>query len=226
MQRAKLVEIHGELKSIFSGNRNLIDSILPPLIFVLINETIGFDAAMLSALIVALGFAVFRVIRRHSLLSALGGIAGVVGAILLFYWSGKDEGFFLPGIISNQVWVLAILVSLIIGKPLIALGSYFLRRWPLDWYWHPRVRPAYMEVSLIWLVFLGVRSVMQISFYLNQAVDELAILTLITGTPMTIVLLVVSYLYGNWRLMKMKGPSVIEYQEGISYPWRGQGQGF
>ncbi|MEA3440170.1 MAG: DUF3159 domain-containing protein, partial [Chloroflexota bacterium] len=121
---------------------------------------------------------------------------------------------------------LAIVVSLLIGKPLIAVGSYFLRRWPLEWYWHQRVRPAYMEVSLLWLVFLSIRSALQITLYLNHAVDELAILTLITGAPATVTLLAISFLYGSWRLRQLGGPSVVEYQQDLSPPWNGQNRGF
>ncbi|MEA3439685.1 MAG: DUF3159 domain-containing protein, partial [Chloroflexota bacterium] len=155
MLQNKLSEIKGELQNIFTGNRNLLDSILPPLLFVLINEIIGFEAAMWSAFGLAIIFAIIRLLRGQSLISALGGIGGVLVAIIAAKWSGHNEGFFLPGIISNQFFILAILVSLLIGKPLIAVGSYFLRRWPLEWYWHQRVRPAYMEVSLLWLVFLS-----------------------------------------------------------------------
>lgn len=226
MLQNKLSEIKGELQNIFTGNRNLLDSILPPLLFVLINEIIGFEAAMWSAFGLAIIFAIIRLLRGQSLISALGGIGGVLVAIVVAKWSGHNEGFFLPGIISNQVFILAIIISLLIGKPLIAVGSYFLRRWPLEWYWHQRVRPAYIEVSLLWLVFLSIRSVFQVTLYLNHAVDELAILTLITGAPATVTLLAISYLYGSWRLMQLGGPSVVEYQQDSSPPWNGQSRGF
>jgi hypothetical protein len=222
----KLSEIKGELQNIFTGNRNLLDSILPPLLFVLINEIIGFEAAMWSAFGLAIIFAIIRLLRGQSLISALGGIGGVLVAIIAAKWSGHNEGFFLPGIISNQFFILAIIVSLLIGKPLIAVGSYFLRRWPLEWYWHQRVRPAYMEVSLLWLVFLSIRSALQVTLYLNHAVDELAILTLITGAPATVTLLAISFLYGSWRLRQLGGPSVVEYQQDSSPPWNGQNRGF
>ena len=226
MVRSKTIELTGELKRIFSGDRNIIDSIIPPLIFVIINATIGFDAAMLSALVVAISLGVVRLIRRQTIFSALAGVAGVVVAIIMAKYSGRNEGFFLPNIVANQLWILAILASLIIGKPLIAVGSYFLRQWPLGWYWHPQVKPAYMEVSFMWLVILGVRSALQISFYLNQAVDELAIMSLVSGAPLTLTLLAISYFYGSWRLEQLKGPSVIEFQDRTPYPWNGQNPGF
>jgi len=222
----KIQEIKEEIKDILTGRRNLLDSLLPPLLFVIVNELVGFDAAMWSALAVAFAFAVLRLVRGQSALSALGGIGGVFIAIFLAKWMGRDESFFLPGILSNLFWVVLFVASLLIGKPLLAWGSYFLRKWPLEWYWHPRVRPAYMEVSLMWLVFMAARSSLQIFLYNHQAAGELAILTLVTGVPATILLLVASYVYGNWRLGQLGGPSVEEYQSGTQPPWTGQGRGF
>jgi hypothetical protein len=83
-----------------------------------------------------------------------------------------------------------------------------------------------MEVSLMWLVFMAARSSLQIFLYNHQAAGELAILTLVTGAPATILLLVASYVYGNWRLGQLGGPSVEEYQSGTQPPWTGQGRGF
>lgn len=44
------------------------------------------------------------------------------------------------------------------------------QRRPLAWYWHPRVRPAYSEVTLAWAVYFGLRLALQLSFYQNQSV--------------------------------------------------------
>lgn len=181
---------------------------------------------MWSSLALAIFFAGQRIYQGRSVFAALGGLGGVVFAIFVARWSGRDENFFLPGIISNQIWIIVLVVSLIFRRPLIAFGSYFLRRWPLAWYWHPQVRPAYMEVSVLWLAFLATRSVLQLSLYLNQAVDELAILSLLTGAPSTLALLAVSYIYGSWRLKHLRGPGVIEFEREESPPWRGQIRGF
>ena len=226
MKQINIAEIKEELSSMFAGRRNLIDTILPPLLFVIINEFVGFDAAMWSSLIVAAVLAVYRTIRGQSVFSAFGGVAGVLIAVLAAKWIGRDESYFLPGILSNVFWVVVFGISMLVGRPVLALGSYFLRRWPIEWYWHPRVRPAYMEISLIWLVMLSGRTMLQVYLYNNQAVGELAMLTLFTGAPMTVALLVLSYIYGKWRLKQLKGPSVQEYQSGTLPPWEGQRRGF
>ena len=42
----------------------------------------------------------------------------------------------------------------------------------------------------------------------------------------TIALLVLSYLYGTWRLPSLQGPSVEEYRKGVEAPWKSQRRGF
>ena len=226
MQNTQFIELKEEIQGIFTGGKNIIDSILPPLLFVIINELVGFDAAMWSSLALAGGISILRIFQGKSIMSALGGVGGIGAAILLTKLFGSKESFFLPGIISNLFWAALFTVSMIAGKPLLAWGSYFLRKWPLEWYWHPKVRPAYMEVSLMWLAFMTARSSIQLILYTSQAVDELAILSLVTGAPATIILLAASFIYGGWRLKHLEGPSVQEFEAGISAPWKGQQRGF
>jgi hypothetical protein len=49
---------------------------------------------------------------------------------------------------------------------------------------------------------------------------------LITGWPALLILLVLSYIYGIWRLQDLKGPSVEEFKSAASPPWQGQRRGF
>jgi hypothetical protein len=48
----------------------------------------------------------------------------------------------------------------------------------------------------------------------------------ITGWLGTVTLLVLSYLYGTWRLQRLRGPSVQEFSQGAQPPWAGQRRGF
>jgi len=226
LSKSKFIEIKEEIQEIFTGRRNLIDSILPPLLFVLINEIISFEAAMWSSLALALLISIVRIVRGQPVLSALGGIATAISAIFLAKWFGRNESYFLPNMLSNAFLVVLFVISLILGKPMFAWGSHFLRSWPLEWYWHPRVRPAYMEVSLMWLLLIALRSIIQWFLYHNGAVDELALLTLFTGAPAILALVVLSYIYGSWRLRQLGGPSVEEYRVGSTPPWHGQERGF
>jgi hypothetical protein len=222
----KWCELLDELRTVFTGRNSFLDSILPPIIFLVINGLVGFQVAMWSALAFSIIIAIFRIIRKQSLLYALAGVGSVAVAIGIAWFLGKSEGFFLPGLVSESLTLLLTIISLVIRRPMMAWTSYIARRWPLDWYWHPQVRPAYSEVTFAWTIFFAVRLFLQFSLFESKNVNSLAITNFITGWPATILLLIVSYLYGTWRLAQLRGPSVDEFRNDTPAPWQSQRRGF
>lgn len=222
----KLSEILEELRMVLAGRSNILDSILPPLFFVLLNAIWDMQVAIWVSLGLAVVIAIYRLFRRQSLLYALGGAGGVALAAGVAHLLGRAEGFFLPTIISGAFTTLLCLVSVLAGRPLVAFTSFVARRWPLDWYWHPKVRPAYSQVTWLWVVFFGLRLMLQFNLFQGEAANLLGIVQFLTGWPATIILLIVSYLYGTWRLRNLGGPSVEEFKSGAEPPWEGQQRGF
>lgn len=221
----KARELLEEFRAV-TGKVGLLDTVLPPVLFLLLNGLAGFTAAMIGALGLSVLIAFLRLRRGQSLVYALGGMGSVGLAIALALLLGRSEGFFLPGIVNGGLTVALALVSLLIRKPMVAWTSYLARRWPLDWYWHERVRPAYTEVTVVWLAFFAVRLFWQVTLFQNNNVDELAFVNALTGWPAIIALLVFSYLYGTLRLARLGGPSVEEFRNGAPAPWSGQRRGF
>jgi hypothetical protein len=208
------------------GHGNVLDAVLPPLIFLLINSIFGFQAAMWASLGPAVLTAALRLWRGQSLLYAMAGIGSVGLAILIVWLLGRSEGYFLPNLVSGGVTFSLALISLLIRRPLVAWTSFIARRWPLEWYWHSRVRPAYSEVTLAWTVFFAARLLWQISLFQAQAASQLAFVNFMLGWPALLILLVLSYLYGTWRLGNLNGPSVEEFRNQVPPPWQGQKRGF
>ncbi|HSQ39280.1 MAG TPA: DUF3159 domain-containing protein [Anaerolineales bacterium] len=221
----KARELLEEFRAV-AGKVGLLDTILPPILFLLLNGLAGFTAAMIGALGLSVLIAVLRLRRGQFLLYALAGMGSVGLAIALAYLVGSSEGYFLPGIVNGGLTVALALVSLIIRKPMVAWTSYLARRWPLDWYWHDRVRPAYTEVTLAWILFFALRLFWQVTLYQGRDVSQLALVNTLTGWPATVILLILSYLYGTWRLAQLRGPSVEEFRDGAPAPWQGQRRGF
>jgi hypothetical protein len=224
--KAKLRELVEEFRAVFAGRSNLADSVIPPIIFLVVNPLLGFDYAVWGSLLISLLVSLLRLSRGQSLKYALGGLGGVILAILAAKLLNRAEGYFLPGVITGILTAVICGVSVVIGRPLVAWTSHIVRRWPLDWYWHPKVRPAYSEVTLVWMLFFVIRLLPQL-FLIGKAQSEiLGIIQVATGWPATIALLATSYIYGTWRLGKMGGPSVEEFRSGVEPPWRGQRRGF
>jgi hypothetical protein len=188
---------------------------------VLLDPLLGFQIAAACALAAALVITGVRLGRRQPVRYALGGLGGVVVAVLIAWWAGRVAGYFLPGVLMGWVWAVVALGSIILGRPLAAWASHAARRWPLDWYWHRQVRPAYSRITWMWVVFLGARSAGQMALYRLDA----AVVLLLSSWPATIVVLLISYLYGSWLLRRLGGPSVEEFRAGVGPPWEGQRQG-
>ena len=221
---SKLRELLDEFRSVL-GSR-LLDIILPPTVFLLVNGLWGLTAAMSAALALALVLGVIRWRRGDPLRYALGGAGSVVLAIGLVWVLGRAEGYFLPGLVSGALTVALCLVSLVAGRPLTAWSSFLARRWPLGWYWHPRVRPAYSETTLLWTLFFALRLAWQVMLYRSAQADTLAWVQTLTGWPAIVLLLMVTYIYGTWRLRNLGGPNLDEFKSGAPAPWHGQQRGF
>lgn len=226
MTTGKLRELGEEFRTVFAGRSNVADSIVPPIVFVAINALLGLEYAIWSSLAVALVITVVRLVRRQAPRHALGGLGGVILAILVARLLGRAEGYFLPAIVTGGLTVLFCVASVIAGRPMVAWTSHLARRWPLRWYWHPQVRPAYSEVTWLWALFFTMRWLLQLAFFQGAAPELLAGVNVVMGWPATIALLVISYLYGTWRLRQLRGPSIREFREGAEPPWTGQRRGF
>ena len=78
----------------------------------------------------------------------------------------------------------------------------------------------------MWLLFIAGRLIIQVWLFQQGQTGQLAWANTLLGWPVTILVLVVSYIYGIWRLRKLGGPGVEEFQEGQEPPWKGQTRGF
>jgi hypothetical protein len=223
---SKFRELGEEFRAVFAGRGKLADSVIPPVVFVIVNAVLGFDYAVWSALALAVLMTAVRLSRKQPLAYALGGLGGVVVAILIARLLDRAEGYFVPAIVTGTRTVVLCGASVIVGRSLVAWTSYVARRWPLGWYWHPRVRPAYTEVTIAWTVFFAVKLAVQFMFFQEAQAGALAVVNVIMGWPATVVLLTLSYVYGLWRLQHLQGPSVAEFEAGAELPWTGQRRGF
>jgi hypothetical protein len=226
MKSPKLTELVEEFRTVFSGRGRLIDSLVPTVLFVIAQAIWTLEHAVWGAIVAAVILAGIRLARRESVLHALGGLAGVIVAAAIAGWMSRAEGYFLPSIVSGGLSVVACLLSLVAGRPLVAWTSYLARRWPLNWYWHPRVKPAYSHVTVAWAAYFSLRLLLQLYLLRYGSTEIIALLNAAMGWPSTIVLLVISYMYGIWKLGRLRGPSVDEFRRGADPPWMGQQRGF
>jgi hypothetical protein len=224
MKNFKNNEIIEELLSILKGNT--LDALLPPIIFVVLNNILSLPLAIMGALSVATFFGLYRIFKKQKGFYALTGWLGVALAGGFALLADNATNYFLPGIISNIFFLGVMFVSIIIGRPLAALASHLTRGWTLDWFWRKDIKPAYSEVTWMWLALFIVRTSLQVYLYMQDSVVQLVWVNLLLGLPFTIIILVMSYVYGLWRLKQLKGPGIEEYNAQKQPPYKGQTRGF
>ena len=217
-------EILEELRSTLSGRT--FDALLPPIIFALINAFFDLTLATGAAFVIAAFLGFFRFLKKQNWFYALGGFLAVSLAASFAYLTGSAANYFVGSLVSSAFLFLVAFVSLVTGKPLAAWLSHLTRGWPLDWFLRKDVKPAYLEVTIVWTVLLFFRFFIRLIFFQRGSATELAFVNTLSGWPMIVPVLVLSYIYGIWRLKKLKGPGVEEYQRGDQPPWKGQTRGF
>lgn len=220
----RLKEWLEQLQLVFKNKT--IDALFPPLIFFVANRLSTLEIAAGLTLVYLACLILYRVFKRHTKKYVLVGTGGVLFSIGLSYLSGEAINYYLPGLISTTLIVLACVVSLILRKPLAALASHITRGWPIEWYWRDDVRPAYRNVTILWAVYFTVRLAIQVPLFLMGEFDIYFIVNNILGWPMNIVLLITTYVLGIKGLRKLSGPSVEEFIHNEEPPYKGQQKGF
>lgn len=219
-----LRDIRDELGQFLSGKT--IDALVPPIIYILANSLLGFKSAVVIAFSVAILLGLVRLVKKESILYALGGIGGVALAAGLALISDNASNYFLPKIIGSGAFFFLSLISILLGKPLAAILSHLSRAWPFDWFLRDDIKPAYREVTWVWAALFLARMILQIALYKKGSLSQLGWASVLLGFPATLIVLILTLIYGVWRLKTLGGPGVDEFKEGKGPPWEGQKKGF
>ncbi|HZS19406.1 MAG TPA: DUF3159 domain-containing protein, partial [Pseudonocardiaceae bacterium] len=103
------------------GIGGLVASVIPVVVFVAVNPFAGLVPAIWAALGVAIALGVWRLIRREPVQPAISGIFGVGLCAFIAYRTGEARGFFLYGIWYSLIAGLALLVSVVVRRPLVGV---------------------------------------------------------------------------------------------------------
>ena len=217
-------EILEELNSVLKGKT--LDAILPPLLFVLVQSRTTLINAVIIAIGLSLLIGLYRLFKRQAIAYAFGGLVTVLIASAFALFANNASNYYLPGILSTTFLFIVMLISVLIDKPLAAFVSHLTRGWKLAWFWRKDIKPAYREVTWFWVAMFGLSAGVQWVFYLGSDLNQLVWVTSLFGLPFTIFVLIVTYVYGLWRLKNLGGPGIDEFNQNKQAPYKGQTRGF
>jgi hypothetical protein len=169
------------------GVGGLVSSVVPVVIFVAVNPLIGLQPAIWASLSAAVAVGVWRLVRREPLQPAVSGILGVAVCAFIAYRTGEARGFFLYGIWYSLVAGLALVLSVVVRRPLVGVLWSVLNSSGFGWRADRHVRFGFDVATLVWAVFLLARFGVQRWLYEVQEVGWLGVARLAMGLPLTAV---------------------------------------
>ncbi|NYF16166.1 putative membrane protein [Microbacterium sp. AK009] len=194
--------------SAMGGWRGVLESVLPSLTFILTYTLVPGDTQdkLIPALAVSVGiaavFTIVRLVQKSPPSAAIGGLvaAGVAAGLALI--TGNPSDNFIPGFITNAVYGSALLISALVGWPIIGLAVGFLVGEGTRWRTDRRKRRAFFWLTVAWAALFAARLAVQFPIYLtsldesqrDSAVALLGTLKLVMGIPLFAPLLAVTWL--------------------------------
>ena len=168
------------------GPRGLVESLLPGVTFLTVYSlTQSLLWSVGAPVVVAIGFILTRLIQRSPIQPALVGFIGIAASAAVAILSGRPENNFVLGLWVNGLSLAVLVVSLLVGRPLIGVIAGFLtsdRDWRRD-----RAKFTMAAVAtLLWVGMFGLRLAVQLPLYLagQDSVQALATARLLMGVPL------------------------------------------
>jgi hypothetical protein len=188
----------GAMLGVLGGVRGLIESVLPGFTFLLIYTfTQNLVLSVSVPIVVALGFVIARAVGRSPVSPAIAGLIGIALTAVLALVTNRAENNFLPGIVINSTMLVVLLVSIAVRWPLIGVVIGALLGDGTDWRADRLLRRAYTLATWIWIVPSAIRVAVQVPLYLAGRADLLAATKLLTGIP-----LYIGALWLTWLLVR------------------------
>ena len=161
----------GTLLEVFGGVKGLLDSSIPVTVFVVARFFTDLNGAIVAAVVSGLLVVALRKARGESLQQAFSGFFGLLLAVLIARSTGTGKGIFLPGIVITALSGVAFAVSLLVGRPAIALGLAALDPRYAVWREHAALRRACVLATAVWAVSFFIRASVATIVYLAVGDD-------------------------------------------------------
>lgn len=185
------------------GWRGIVESSLPGLLFLVVYTLAGdlWVAVGASAAVSAVSLLI-RIGRRETLMPALGGLAALGLSAFLAARSGNDADVFLPGLWTNAGYGLAVLLSALVGWPVVGILAGLVSGAGSRWRRMPHLRRVFTLLTLGWAAFFAVRIAVQLPLYLSGQIEALAATKLLMGPPMYAVWLVLTIVLARAAMLR------------------------
>jgi len=185
-----------QISSQLGGVRGMVESSIPVLAFVLVNIVWSLTPALIVAVTMGLALAGYRLLRKESVRHAVNGLFGIgIGAALAFK-TGDAKDFYVPGILLTLGYGLAMIASVIAGRPLVGwLWSLVADNGGNRWHLDGGLRRIFGWLTVIWATVFLAKFVVNVWVYYAEGLTDdqkasiLGIMRIALGFPPYAILL-------------------------------------
>jgi len=181
---AVLQEEEFSVADAIGGPRGILESVLPTLLFVVLFVTTrSVMVAAVAATAVVVVLLIARIVQRQSISTVLGGLVGAALGAVLAIRSGEGSDFYWPGIVTNAVSLVVLLVSLLVRRPLVGLMVGLLDPRVKDWASDRDARRVYTRATLLFVGLYAAKLAVQLPLLLTGQVAALGAAKIAMGLP-------------------------------------------
>lgn len=192
------------------GWRGLLEASIPVVVFVFANVILGiyFDAgdkvaivgdkpalklAVVAAVAVALGMAVWRLSQRKSIRHAMNGLFGIALGAILAWKTGEARDFYLPGLFIGMGYGVALLASVGFKQPLVGwVWAIVADGGRKDWRDEPRLVRTFAWLTVLWAATYFVKTGVQVFLYVQDLPTALGVARIAFGYPPYLLLVMLT----------------------------------
>jgi hypothetical protein len=192
-----------QLAEQLGGLRGLVESSVPVAVFVIANVIWSLRPALVASVITAVAMAVFRVARQETVRHAVNGLFGILIGVAIAWKTGDPKDFYLPGIVLSLAYGLAMLVSVVVRRPLVGwVWSVVVGRGSTRWRDEPRLLRTFGWLTVLWAGIYLAKVAVQTGLYLADQVNALGVARLALGYPPYLLLIAVTV----WAVRRVTQP--------------------
>lgn len=123
------------------------------------------------------------------------GLVGVAVSAALALLTSDPKLFFLRAVIGDAVWGLAMLGSLVVGRPLIGVFASWVVNIPQTYKDTPAYKRSFGLLTLVWGVVNVARAAGRGYYVAEGTLDQVIVMQMLTGWPVFAVLVAFSIWY-------------------------------
>jgi hypothetical protein len=139
-------------------------------------------------------FTAIRLIARSPATAAISGLVATAAAAALALWTGRAADNFILGLVTNGAYGTAMLVSALVGWPLIGLAVGWLMNDGTRWRADARRRRVFFWLTIAWAALFALRLAVELPLFLTDQVTALGTLKIVMGLPLFAPMVAVTWL--------------------------------